>query len=224
MNDAPAASGQPLRERVWRALEHFWCPLRVDDELRPFLEGIWGQPVATDALAGLLAAERRAFDQAVARPVWICCGIFPDGHGEPGWWARSDWPLWVQVVDPDGEQARRCWLLRQLYRAPVIPSSDPASPLTQLWVRLATHLPAAAVAQLRDDLYPDPAAVADWEQDRFAVWGEVADSQFDLLAAEDRRRRQRIAQRLAADLSPAAQLFGRRQQAASHTGQDVPEP
>jgi hypothetical protein len=41
------------------------------------------------------------------------------------------------------------------------------------------------------------------------VWAEVADWQFDLLADEDRRRRQRIAQRLAADLSPAAQLFGR---------------
>jgi hypothetical protein len=223
MNDAPA-SGQPLRERVLRALEHFWCPLRVDDELRPYLEGIWGQPVTVDALAGLLAVDRHAFDQAVARPEWICLGLWPDGHGEPGWWTRSDWPLWVRVVDPDGEQARRCWLLRQLYRAPLIPSSDPASPLTGLWVRLAAHLPAAAVAQLQDEVHPDPAAVADWEQDRFAVWGEVADSQFDLLAAEDRRRRQRIAQRLAADLSPAAQLFGRHQQAASHTGQDVPEP
>ena len=99
-----------------------------------------------------------------------------------------------------------------------------ASPLTQLWVRLATHLPPAAVGQLRDDLDSDPAAVADWEQDRFAIWGEVADSQFDLRAPEDRRRRQRIAQRLAADLSPAAQLFGRHQQAASHTGQDLPGP
>jgi hypothetical protein len=37
----------------------------------------------------------------------------------------------------------------------------------------------------------------------------AADWQFDLLAAEDRRRRQRVARRLAAALSPAAQLFGR---------------
>jgi hypothetical protein len=52
-------------------------------------------------------------------------------------------------------------------------------------------------------------AAAPWEEDRFAVWAEAADWQFDLLAAEDRRRRQRVARRLAAALSPAAQLFGR---------------
>ena len=75
MNAMPAVGGQTLRERVLRALEHFWCPLRLDDELRPYLEGVWGQPVTVDALAELLAAERDAFDQAMARPVWICCGI-----------------------------------------------------------------------------------------------------------------------------------------------------
>jgi hypothetical protein len=207
MNGAPTTSCQALRERVLDALEHFWCPLRADDELRPYLEGTWSEPVTAEALAGLLAAERQAFDQAMARPVWICVGLGPDGYGEPAWWARSDWPLWVRVVHPDGEQARRCWLLRQLYRAPVIPN-DPASPLTRLWVRLAAHLPARAVAELRAE--PDPAGSGSgWELDRYAVWAETADSQFDLLADEDRRRRQRIAQRLAADLSPTAQLFGR---------------
>jgi hypothetical protein len=105
----------------------------------------------------------------------------------------------------------------------VIPS-DPADPLTQLWMRLAAHLPAAAVAQLQDEVYPDPAGVAEWEQERFSIWGEVADSQFDLLAAEDRRRRQWIAQRLAGRLGPAAQLFGRDHREASRAGQDVPEP
>jgi hypothetical protein len=40
----------------------------VDDELRPYLEGIWHEPVAIDALAGLLAAERQAFGQGAARP------------------------------------------------------------------------------------------------------------------------------------------------------------
>lgn len=207
MNAMPAVGGQTLRERVLRALEYFWCPLRVDEELRPYVEGVWGQPVTVDALAELLAAERDAFDQAMARPVWICCGIWPDGHGDQGWWVRSDWPLWTRVVDPDGEQTRCCWLLRQLYRAPVIPN-DPASPLTRLWVRLAAHLPARVVAEFQAELDPDPAGSA-WEQHRFSIWGEVADSQFDLLADKDRRRRQWIAQRLAADLRPAAQLFGR---------------
>jgi hypothetical protein len=68
MNGAPTASGQLLRERVLTALEHFWCPLRVDDELRPCLEGIWHQPVATDALADLLATEDRRRRQQVAQP------------------------------------------------------------------------------------------------------------------------------------------------------------
>ncbi len=49
------------------ALEHFWCPLRVDDELRPYLEGIWHEPVATDDLAGLLAAEDRRRRQRFAQ-------------------------------------------------------------------------------------------------------------------------------------------------------------
>jgi hypothetical protein len=89
----------------------------------------------------------------------------------------------------------------------VIPN-DPASPLTRLWVRLATHLPAPAVAELQAAADPDLAG-SEWEQHRFSIWGEVANSQFDLLADQDRRRRQWIAQRLAADLSPAAQLFGR---------------
>jgi hypothetical protein len=126
MNGAPTTSRQALRERVLDALEHFWCPLRADHELRPYLEGTRGEPVTAGALAGLLAAERQAFDQAIARPVWICVGLWPDGHGEPAWWVGSDWPLWVRVVDPDGEQARRCWLLRQLYRAPVIPATRQA--------------------------------------------------------------------------------------------------
>jgi hypothetical protein len=102
----------------------------------------WSTSGARCAWTSCASTERHAFDQAVAWPVWICLGLWPDGHGEPGWWARSDWPLWVQVVDPDGEQARRCWLLRQLYRAPVTPN-DPASPLTRLWMRLAAHLPPA---------------------------------------------------------------------------------
>ena len=72
MNGAPTASRQALRDRVLDALEHFWCPLGADDELRPYLEGTWGEPVTVEALAGLLAAERQAFDQAMARPVWIC--------------------------------------------------------------------------------------------------------------------------------------------------------
>jgi hypothetical protein len=38
--------------------------------------------------------------------------------------------------------------------------------------------------------------------------GEVADWQFELLAGEDRHRRERIAEQLAR-LSPTAQLFGR---------------
>ena len=67
MNGAPTASGQLLRERVLTALEHFWCPLRVEDELRPYLEGIWHQPVATDAPADLLAAEDRRRRQQVAQ-------------------------------------------------------------------------------------------------------------------------------------------------------------
>lgn len=87
------------------ALEHFWCPLRADDELLPYLEGTWGEPVTVEALAGLLAAERQAFDQAMARPVWICVGLGPMGMASRGWWVRPDWPLWIRVVDPEGEQA-----------------------------------------------------------------------------------------------------------------------
>ena len=107
------ASDQLLRERVLIALEHFWCPLRRMRSCAPTwkasgLEGIWHEPVAADALAGLLAGERHAFDQAIARPVWLCCGLAPDGHGEghgePGWWVRSEWPLWVRVVDPEGSR------------------------------------------------------------------------------------------------------------------------
>jgi hypothetical protein len=65
MNSAPTASSPTLRERILGALEHFWCSLRVDHELHPYLEGTWSQPVTAATLAGLLAAERQAFDWAV---------------------------------------------------------------------------------------------------------------------------------------------------------------
>lgn len=213
MNGAAIGGGQPLRQRVMEALWHFWCPLHVEEELRPYLEGTWGEPVAADALVGLLAAQRRALEQAGAAAVRICLGILPDGHAEPSWWALPTWPLWVRIVDPDGQQARRYWLLRQLYRAPVISTRSDAAgarALVALWERLAVHLPPQEVAQFREVVSrEDPAVVSDWEQDRFAIWGEVADMQFDLVAAGDRRRRLEIAERLAAELSPAAQLFGR---------------
>jgi hypothetical protein len=213
MNGAAIGGGQPLRQRVMEALWHFLCPLHVEEELRPYLEGTWGEPVAADALVGLLAAQRRALEQAGAAAVRICLGILPDGHAEPSWWALPTWPLWVRIVDPDGQQARRYWLLRQLYRAPVIPTRSDAAgarALVALWERLAVHLPPQEVAQFREVVSrEDPAVVSDWEQDRFAIWGEVADMQFDLVAAGDRRRRLEIAERLAAELSPAAQLFGR---------------
>jgi hypothetical protein len=64
------------------------------------------------------------------------------------------------------------------------------------------------VAALQDEPDPDPAGLGR-EQDRFSIWGEVADSQFDLQADEDRGRRERIAKRLAGGLSPTEQLFGR---------------
>jgi hypothetical protein len=208
LDSGPAGNSQMLRERVLTSLEHFWSPLRVDDELRPYLAGVWGQPVAADALARLLADERAAFDRDEPQGVWVGLGVYPDGRGDPERWVRSDWPLWVRVVDPDGERVRRYWLLRQLYRAPVKPGGPGTEPLTDLWERLAADLPAREVAQLRRHVPEDLGRSVDWDRDRFSIWGEVADWQFDLLAGEDRHRRERIAERLA-PLSPTAQLFGR---------------
>lgn len=208
MGSGPAGNRQMLRERVLAALEHFWSPLRVDDELRPYLEGVWGQPVPADALARLLADERAAFDRDGPQGAWVGVGICPDGRGDPERWVRSDWPLWVRLVDPAGERVRRYWLLRQLYRAPVKPGGPGTEPLTDLWERLAGDLPAREVACARRHVPEDLGRRVDWEQDRFSIWGEVADWQFDLLAGEDRHRRERIAEQLA-PLSPTAQLFGR---------------
>jgi len=64
MSTGLAANSQTLRERVLNALDHVWCPLRADDELRLYLEGVWGQPVAADDLAQLMADERRALTVA----------------------------------------------------------------------------------------------------------------------------------------------------------------
>ena len=62
----------------------------------------WGQPVAADALARLLADERAASDRDGPQGVWVGLGICPDGRGDPERWVRSDWPLWVRVVDGGG--------------------------------------------------------------------------------------------------------------------------
>jgi hypothetical protein len=101
------------------------------------------------------------------------------------------------VVDPAGEHVRRYWLLRQLYRAPVTPGGPATEPLTDLWERPAGDLPAREVACVRRHVLEDLGRRVDWEQDRFSIWGEVADWQFELLAGEDRHRRERIAEQLA---------------------------
>jgi hypothetical protein len=108
-------------------------------------------------------------------------GICPDGRGDPERWVRSDWPLWVRVVDPDGEHVRRYWLLRQLYRVPVTPGGPATEPLTDLWERPAGDLPVREVACVRRHVLEDLGRRVDWEQDRFSIWGEVADWQFELV-------------------------------------------
>ena len=98
MGSRPAGNRPMLRERVLAALEHFWSPLRVDDELCPYLEGIWGQPVAADALARLLADERAASDRDG-----------PQGSGDlPGWAGRSR-ALGAVGLAALGSGGRRRW-------------------------------------------------------------------------------------------------------------------
>jgi hypothetical protein len=94
----PAEPDQQLRERVLAGLDHLDRPVAPQEELRPFLEGVYGQPVAPADLDRLFAQERRAFDAGAQRPVWLCVGIRPDLRGDPGYWARSDWAPWVRVV------------------------------------------------------------------------------------------------------------------------------
>jgi len=40
------------------------------------------------------AEELRAFDAGVERPVWLCLGILPDLHGDPGAWIGK-LPAWL---------------------------------------------------------------------------------------------------------------------------------
>jgi hypothetical protein len=102
MNGAPPASGQLLRERVLAALEHFWCPAARGRRAAPYLEGIWHEPVATDALADLLATERQAFGQGAARPgVDLLWALARRARRARAGGRCRDWPLWVRVVDPD---------------------------------------------------------------------------------------------------------------------------
>jgi hypothetical protein len=113
----PATPDHQLRERVLAALDALYCPVAPHEELRPFLEGVHGQPVAPADLDRLFAQERRAFDAGAQRPVWLCLGIRPNLRGDPGNWARSDRAPWVRVVHPQQWPIRKYWLVRQLVDA-----------------------------------------------------------------------------------------------------------
>ena len=196
-----------LRRLVLDALEHFWWPLSPKDELEPYLRVLYGRTVTHGELDDLLNSEREAFARGVEHDVWLCLGLRPDQSADLNRWARSDWPMWVRIVDPDSEQIRSFWLLRQLYRAPVIPSAPGTEPLAALWSRLAAQLPAKEVEDLRRAVERDQGQQFDWTEDRYAIWAESADGLFDRMASTDRQRRQEIANRLAS-LDAKAQLFG----------------
>jgi hypothetical protein len=211
MHDDPLEQ-ERLRQWVLEALEHFNCPVAPQEELRPFLEGVLRVPIPTTELELLIEAEQQSYEAGRQRPVWLCLGIRPDLTGDPGYWTRSDWPLWWRIVHPEGEQVRRYWLLRQLFRSPVQrtnPRRPFPEPLERLYLQLAEQLPDDEVEELRRDLQHDPEYDADWEQDRWEVWCAIAERLFDDLADEDRQRREQIAATLGQS-DTSTQLWGRK--------------
>ena len=197
---------EPLRSNVLEVLEHFWWPLSPTNELQPIIETWQASSIDPNALKRLLEAEKQAFTSGAERDVWVCLGIRPDLQGDPNRWARSDWPKWVRVIDPESERIRAYWLLRQLYRFWISPDNPRAERLRDLWSNLAEELPASEVRQLRR-IVESHKQNFDWAVDRFPTWAEVADELFGRAAEKDRVRRQAIAEELVG-LDPRIQLFG----------------
>jgi hypothetical protein len=195
-----------LREHVLQALELFWAPLSPMNELGPYLTSLYGQAVTANEFEMLLNDEREAFSRGLQHDVWLCLGLRPDQTADPDRWARSDWPLWVRVVAPESEEIRIYWLLRQLYRAPVMPGPPGTQPLEELWTRLATRLPTEEVIGLRRAVEQDQGHEVDWTEDRYSIWAETAEGLFDRLATQDRQRRQQLADKFSLDTY--SQLFG----------------
>ena len=197
---------EPLRSHVLEVLEHFWWPLCPTNELKPIIETWQATSIDPHALQHLLEAEKQAFMSGAERDVWVCLGIRSDLHGDPNRWARSDWPLWIRIIDPESERIRAYWLLRQLYRFWISPDSPGAERLRNLWGRLAEELPASEVMQLRRTVESHNQDF-NWAVDRFPTWAEVADELFGRAAEKDRERRHAIAGKLVG-LDSRIQLYG----------------
>jgi hypothetical protein len=203
------SSQRRLRQRVLDALDDLACPLDPEGELSPFLEGVFGEPVLHPALQLLLKEDRKAFDLGSREMVLLCPAIDADLEADPRRWTRSDWPLWSRIVHPDSEIVRSYWLIRELYRTPILLENleRPPASLASLIERLAKRLPSSRVAEVQQRLRDMPDNDYDWNRDRFYIWNTVAEELYDEMADEDRMRCEEVAARLIRH-SLAAQLFG----------------
>lgn len=195
--DRSQAPRRSLRETLLDCLSDFGL-MAYSQQLAIYAKGRVGREIPSTRFSSLSRDEENAARNNRTREVWLCHGLTFD-RGEPirRLWARSDWPLHERIVAPT---TGRVLYLRTAARLAELALRDQAVAAD------AEMLKYLAADSARDLGLP-------FKRGEFPldVWRESALTQLEPLEEADRAARVEAAERLAQELPPLAQLFGRPQ-------------
>ena len=191
------ATGRSVREMLLDCLSDIGL-MAYSQQVAIYAKGRYDRHIASTRFSSLSRDEENAARKNRTREVWLCHGLTFD-RGEPirRLWARSDWSLHERVVAPT---TGRVLYLRMTARLAELAMRDEAvAANTEILKYLAAD-------NARDLGFP-------FKRGEFPLddWRENALRQLEPLEEEDREARTESAERLALELPPLAQLFGRPQ-------------
>jgi hypothetical protein len=191
------SSRRPIRDVVLDCLLDLGLPA-YSQQIAIYAKARFGRDIPSTHFGALSRDEERAARGSRPREVWLCHGLtFDRGEAIRRLWARSDWPLHERVVAPT---TGRVLYLRMTARLAELASGD----------QWQAHDP-EKLNYLTADNARDLGLRFRRGEFPFQTWRESALAQLTAIEAEDQETRMAAAERLARELPPISQLFGRPQ-------------